>query len=104
VLLVVPALLAIGRDLARPWAALRRGWRVPGAALVLRGAAAGLALWFAVTLGPVLLTGGLPEALAVLPLSPLAGALALFVTGAAVLLALLAAGIALLPGSVLRRS
>jgi multidrug efflux pump subunit AcrB len=104
VLLVVPALLAIGRDLGRPWVALRRGWRAPGAALVLRGAAGGLALWFAATFGWVLLKGGLPEALAVLPLSPLAGALALFVAGAAVLLMLLAAGIALLPGSVLRRS
>ena len=104
VLLVVPALLAIGRDLGRPWVALRRGWRAPGAALVLRGAAGSLALWFVATLGWVLLTGGLPGPLALVPLAPLAGALALFVTGAAVLLALLAAGIALLPGSVLRRS
>ncbi|MFU8835488.1 MAG: efflux RND transporter permease subunit [Roseovarius sp.] len=103
VLVVVPALLAIGRDLARPWVALRRGWRAPGAALVLRGAAGALALWFAATLGWVLMTGALPAALAVLPLDPVPAALALFIAGGAALLALLAGG-TLAPGSVLRRS
>ena len=104
VLLVVPALLAIGRDLGRPWVALRRGWRAPGASPVLRGAAGLLALWFAATLGAVLATGALPAPLDLLPLSPLAGALALFVGGAAALVALLWAGTALMPGSVLRRT
>jgi multidrug efflux pump subunit AcrB len=105
VLVVVPALLAIGRDLSRPWTALRRGWRARGAARVLRGAGAVLALWFAATLGAVLVIGALPAPLAGLPMAPLPAALALFLAGAAVLLGLIAAGTALAgPGSVLRRS
>jgi hypothetical protein len=105
VLVVVPALLAIGRDLSRPWTALRRGWRARGAARVLRGAGVVLALWFAATLGAVLVTGALPAPLAGLPMAPLPAALALFLSGAAGLLGLIAAGTALArPGSVLRRS
>jgi multidrug efflux pump subunit AcrB len=104
VLLVVPALMAVGRDLARPWAALRRGWRAPGAALVLRGAAAVLSLWFVVTLGRVLVTGALPAPLAGLPLDPLTGALVLFLSGSAAVIGLLMAGTVIGPGSVLRRS
>ncbi|MBC7133403.1 MAG: efflux RND transporter permease subunit [Roseovarius sp.] len=104
VLLVVPALIAIGRDLSRPLQALRRGWGAPGVGVVLRGAAAALALWFAATLGWVLVTGALPGALARLPLAPLPGALMLFTAGAAGLLAALLAILSLAPRSLLRRS
>lgn len=96
--------MAIGRDLARPWAALRRGWRAPGAALLLHGAAVVLSLWFVVTLGRVLVTGALPAPLAGLPLDPLAGALVLFLSGSAAVIGLLMAGTVIGPGSVLRRS
>ncbi|KNX41870.1 Antibiotic efflux pump membrane transporter ArpB [Roseovarius tolerans] len=91
VLLVVPALLAIGRDLAQPVTTLRRGLRVRRAGLrTTLGTAAVMILgWFAVTLGWTLATGTLPDPVAsLLPLAPLMAALALFVTGAAVLLML----------------
>ncbi|SEM89488.1 Multidrug efflux pump subunit AcrB [Roseovarius tolerans] len=91
VLLVVPALLAIGRDLAQPVTTLRRGLRVRRAGLrTTLGTAAVMILgWFAVTLGWTLATGTLPGPVAaLLPLAPLMAALALFVTGAAVLLML----------------
>jgi len=89
VLLVVPALLAIGRDLAQPVTALRRGLRVRRARLrtTLGTAAAMILGWFAATLGWTLATGALPAPFAtLLPLAPLIAALALFVTGAALLL------------------
>jgi multidrug efflux pump subunit AcrB len=91
VLLVVPALLAIGRDLAQPVTTLRRGLRVRRAGLrtTLGMAAAMILGWFAATLGWTLATGTLPAPFApLLPLAPLMAALALFVTGAAVLLML----------------
>jgi len=89
VLLVVPALLAIGRDLAQPVTALRRGLRVRRAGLrTTLGTTAVMILgWFAATMGWTLATGTLPAPFAqLLPLAPLMTALALFVTGAAVLL------------------
>jgi multidrug efflux pump subunit AcrB len=91
VLLVVPALLAIGRDLAQPVTALRRGLRVRRAGLraTLGMAAVMILCWFAATLGWTLATGALPGPVAtLLPLAPLMAALALFVTGAALLLML----------------
>jgi multidrug efflux pump subunit AcrB len=67
VLLLVPALLAIGHDLGRNVRAARRavaaGARAPGMALAIGVAALGMAGVFAVTLGPVILGGTLPEAL-----------------------------------------
>ncbi|MFP4273390.1 MAG: efflux RND transporter permease subunit [Paracoccaceae bacterium] len=94
VLLVVPALVAMQADLGRQVQAARHalrfrlGW--------LRAVTSLLALamlgWLALTLGWTLATGGLPSALAArLPgisaLSPMPGALALFLTGAAALAA-----------------
>ncbi|MCI5096347.1 MAG: efflux RND transporter permease subunit [Rhodobacteraceae bacterium] len=88
VLLVVPALVAVQNDVARPLAAVRRALRqrrgpwpaVAISALLLGG-------WLAVTLGSVLVQGALPEALlSRLPqlsgLPTMQGALALFVGGA----------------------
>jgi len=91
VLLVVPALLAIGRDLAQPVTTLRRGLRVRRAGLrtTLGTAAAMILGWFAATLGWTLATGALPAPFAtLLPMAPLIAALALFMTGAAALLML----------------
>jgi hypothetical protein len=86
VLLVVPALLAIGRDLTRPITALRRGLR--GRRAGLQGVlGAGLAMvlgWFGATMGWVLVTGDLPGPLAgAVPLPPMGAALALFLMGSA---------------------
>jgi len=85
----VPALLAIGRDLSQPVTTLRRGLRVRRAGLrTTLGTTAVMILgWFAATMGWTLATGTLPAPFAqLLPLAPLMTALALFVTGAAVLL------------------
>jgi hypothetical protein len=90
VLILVPALIAIGRDLARPFTAVARGWRARrgGVAALMRGTAAALALWFAATVGWVLATGALPAPLAgLVPLAPMQAALVLQAGGAAALLA-----------------
>ena len=90
VLILVPALLAIGRDLARPVTALRRGWQARRGRLaaLLRGTAAALAAWLAVTVGWVLATGALPPPLAgLLALSPMPAALVLHAAGSAMLIA-----------------
>jgi hypothetical protein len=91
VLLVVPALLAIGRDLSRPITALRRGLR--GRRAGLQGVlGAGLAMvlgWFGATMGWVLVTGDLPGPLAgLMPLPPMGAALAFFLMGSALCLVL----------------
>lgn len=92
VLLVVPALMAIARDLSRQIAALRRGLRVRRARLGLSlglGIAAMLG-WFAVTIGWTAATGVLPGPLAgLLPLAPQPAALLLFAGGTATALILL---------------
>lgn len=98
VLLVVPALIAVSHDIARPLAALRRILRGRRAALsrTLRLAVAGLLVWFAATMGAALATGALPGPLArLLPLAPLPAALVLFVTGGAALLCLVYLGAAM---------
>lgn len=90
VLLVVPALLAIGRDLSRPVTALRRGLRDSRAGLrpVLGAGLAVMLGWFGATMGWVLATGALPGPLAALaPLPPLGAAFGLFVLGSALGLA-----------------
>ena len=90
VLILVPALLAIGRDLGRPFTALARGWRARrgGVAALMRGTGAALALWFAATVGWVLVTGALPPPLAgLMPLDPMPAALLLQAAGGAILVA-----------------
>ncbi|SDF58341.1 Multidrug efflux pump subunit AcrB [Celeribacter baekdonensis] len=101
VLMLVPAILAMQLDVARQMAALRRAVRHPrraglvGSAILAAGAFA--ALWFALTLGQVMVFGAL---------SPLLGgggigaALTLFLGGLCVSFALLYVGIA---GLMLRR-
>jgi hypothetical protein len=90
VLILVPALLAIGRDLGRPFTALSRGWRAERGDVraVMRGTGAALAVWFAATVGWVLATGALPNPLAsLLPVSPMPAALFLQAAGGAILVA-----------------
>lgn len=91
VLLVVPALMAMQQDLARQWAALRRGVRFRAAPV--RGAfGAGisvLALWFVGTMGAVAVTSALPGPVrSLLPfaadMEPLRAALMAFLLGAVV--------------------
>ncbi|SFR14936.1 efflux RND transporter permease subunit [Poseidonocella sedimentorum] len=96
VLVLVPAIMAMQKDVARATDALRLALRRRAGAvhLATAGAAAGLALWFAVTLGWALLQGGaLPDLLAALLPAALASggmgpAVAVFVLGAMVIIAL----------------
>ena len=95
VLVLVPALLLVGHDVGRSGAALRRLLRLAGRR---RGRAAGLAglglvgmlaLWAAAVLGPPLAGVALPDPLAALmPMAGMGGAVALFLGGAASLLAM----------------
>lgn len=88
VMLVVPALIAIQADVERQITAFRRGLRARRGAGVLRGVTvAGAALvlgWLGLTMGHVLWAGALPDMFAgFLPgVSPMFGALVLFVLGA----------------------
>lgn len=87
VLLVVPALLAIGHDMGRNYRAFRKGLivgaRAPGLSAALGLTMVMIGGWFTATMGSVLITGTLP--------APLGGgssmpqALGLFVAGSAVL-------------------
>ena len=83
VLLVVPALLAIGHDLGRNMRATRRainaGSRSGGMGTAIGLAMVGTGAWFAATLGTVIVNGSLPAALGAAT-SP-AHALGLFVAG-----------------------
>ncbi|SMX23183.1 efflux RND transporter permease subunit [Boseongicola aestuarii] len=65
VLLVVPALLAIGHDFGRTFRAARRALsgRAPGMQVVLGGVGAGIVAWFGATMGSVIVTGAMPAAL-----------------------------------------
>ena len=65
VLLVVPALLAIGHDIGRTVRASRRATqgRAPGMRLAMGAVWASVAAWFAATLGTAIVTGALPSAL-----------------------------------------
>lgn len=94
VLLVVPALIAVQRDVARPMTALRHAlagshagmrWLVRVTGVVLLG-------WMAATLGWAALTGALPEQILGLApqlagMDPLRAGLALFAGGALILVA-----------------
>ncbi len=64
VLLIVPALLAVGHDMGRRFRSLRRGWaagrRAPGLAASIAIGAAAVVACFAATVGSFLASGGLP--------------------------------------------
>ena len=105
VLLVVPALLAIGHDLGRNVRAARRavaaGGRAPGAGLAIGAAALGMVFVFAATMGSVFWTGALPAVLG--GGTSLPAALGLYVAGSASI-ALLVWLIAALRFAAARRS
>jgi multidrug efflux pump subunit AcrB len=89
VLLLVPALIAVGHDVGLRLRALRRGARAGNSGLrwTMRASLVVLTGWFAATFGSVLMFGGLPGPLRlaqVATLAPETAALALFVGGAAV--------------------
>ncbi|MEQ8343144.1 MAG: efflux RND transporter permease subunit [Marinovum algicola] len=108
VLLVVPALIAIQQDLGRIHATLRRGWRFRAAPIRALLVLATLAVlgWLAATMGAVVVTGALPEALATLVPEALGqglgAAFVLYLAGAA-LLALVAYALAALSLTLARR-
>ena len=91
VLVLVPALIAMGDDMARLGAALRRGLRLPARrrgrawGLALAATAAALAAWAAATLAPPILGAPLPALAALAPAPGMAGAVALFLAGAALI-------------------
>ncbi|MDE0345715.1 MAG: efflux RND transporter permease subunit, partial [Boseongicola sp.] len=64
VLLIVPALLAVGHDISRHFRSLRYSWtagrRAPGLRPAIVIAAVAIVVWFAVTIGSFLTTSGLP--------------------------------------------
>jgi predicted RND superfamily exporter protein len=93
VLLLVPAVLAIGHDMRQQITSLRRALAQPSRGLALLPMVAGVALlgWFAATFGAVLAFGALPLGLGGFAASPVQGALVLFLGGAG--LGLLAAWI-----------
>ena len=94
VLLLVPALLAIGHDLSRMFASLRRSFVLPDSARALLvlpvGLAAVVLVWFGLTMGSVIVQGSLPAMIADFggDGAPIAVALRLFVMGAAGVVAL----------------
>ncbi len=93
VLLVVPALLAAGQDLAANRVALRRAVRAPALSRLVLGGGAIIAALFAVTLGAVIIGGALPAPIASMLPADLSGsiavAFALFTAGAALVTLLL---------------
>ena len=98
VLMVVPALLAIQRDIGRQFTALRRGLRAPALRGALAPAGLALLVWLGATMGAVLATGALPGPLASLmpDLTAMRAAMVLFLAGAAVLSLLLFMGLGLM--------
>ena len=90
VLLLVPALMAMQRDVARPMAALHRALRVAATRWLMLGVAALQAVWLALTLGWTVATGALQSGLVqALPglaaLDPMRAALLAFLGGAVVI-------------------
>ena len=85
VLLVVPALLAIGHDFGRTMRAARRGssGRAPGMQVALGATAMASAAWFAATMGAVIINGTAPAFLG--GGASLALAFLMFVGGVAVI-------------------
>jgi hypothetical protein len=95
VLLLVPAVLAIGHDVSRQFASLRRVLTMPESARALLAvpivAAALIAIWFAATMGLVWVQGSLPDLLGWLApesaVAPMRSAFMLFVGGSGAILA-----------------
>jgi len=90
VLLVVPALVAMQRDVARPMAALRRAMKAAATRGLMLGVGAVQAGWLVLTMGLTIATGTLHPVLAeMLPLlttmAPMRAALLAFLGGAAVI-------------------
>ena len=88
VLLLVPAVLAIGHDMRLQMVSLRRALSQPARGVALAPLLAALALvaWFGVTMGMVMVSGGLPGwigAIAGWTETPLRSAFALFLGGSA---------------------
>ena len=81
VLLVVPALLAVGHDIGRHVRALRYGWTMPGIGPAMAIGAAAIVVWFAVTVGSFLAAGNLPFGFE--DLDSLEQALLIYVAGSA---------------------
>ncbi|MHA7876022.1 efflux RND transporter permease subunit [Roseivivax sp.] len=91
VLLVVPALIAIGEDFARAKASVRRGlrFRRRGPRLGYLAGFAAVLGWLALTMGWQIVTGALPGVLGgVMPVEGTLGALLLFLVGTALALVL----------------
>jgi len=93
VLLLVPAVLAIGHDVSRQFASLRRAVTLPESARSLLavpvGAVVAVVLWFAATMGAVFALGRLPTILMDLvptaAAAPMRGAFVLFIGGAVII-------------------
>ncbi|MYH60039.1 MAG: efflux RND transporter permease subunit, partial [Boseongicola sp. SB0675_bin_26] len=81
VLLIVPALLAVGHDIGRHVRALRYGWTTPGIGPAMAMGAAAILAWFAVTVGSFLVAGSLPFGLE--DVDSLEQALLVYVAGSA---------------------
>ena len=81
VLLIVPALLAVGHDIGRHVRAFRYGWTTPGIGPAMALGAAAIAAWFAVTVGSFLVVGRLPLGLE--DVDSLEQALLIYVAGSA---------------------
>ena len=90
VLLVVPALVAMQSDVARPMAALRHAVKARATRWLILGVGAVQAAWLALTMGWTVTTGDLsPTLVEILPglasLAPMRAALLAFLGGAAVI-------------------
>ncbi|NIZ62658.1 acriflavine resistance protein B [Sedimentitalea sp. CY04] len=90
VLLVVPALVAMQSDVARPMAALRHAVKAGATRWLILGVGAVQAAWLALTMGQTVVTGALsPTLVEMLPglasLDPMRAALLAFLGGAAVI-------------------
>lgn len=81
VLLIVPALLAVGHDIGRHVRAFRYGWTTPGIGPAMALGAAAIVAWFAVTVGSFLVAGRLPLGLE--DVDSLEQALLIYVAGSA---------------------
>ncbi|WP_371155130.1 efflux RND transporter permease subunit [Jannaschia sp. 2305UL9-9] len=93
VLILVPAILAMGHDIGRATDALRRMLRLPGQrrgrgiGILGLGLGSAIVAWGFATLGYVLITGaGWPPLAAMIPISGAAQAFAIFAAGTAALL------------------
>ncbi|MEL7115437.1 MAG: efflux RND transporter permease subunit [Pseudomonadota bacterium] len=104
VLMIVPALIAMQGDLAVQWASLRRAFAFRRSArqvsLATAAATIGVLVWFAATLGAFVATGSVSGVVpaALVATSGVAGALALFLVGAAVIALAVFAAAALVIG------